>query len=60
MNEKNIKKSKDKTLKTIKEIKSSAPKIIFKARNLVVTLRNKSQIKKWLDTYPNGEYQINY
>jgi len=49
-----------KTLKEVALINSSAPKIIFKARNLIVTLRNKSQLKKWLDTYPDGKYQINY
>ena len=48
-----------KTLKEITIIKNSVPKIVFTARNIVVTLRNKSQLKKWLDIYPEGEYQIN-
>lgn len=48
-----------KTLKEIAIIKNSVPKIVFTARNIVVTLRNKSQLKKWLDIYPDGEYQIN-
>ena len=40
-------KSLKKTLKSISEIKERVPKIIFKAQNLVVTLRNKSQLKRW-------------
>lgn len=60
MNEKKYKrkKSKEKTLKIIKEIKSSTPKIIFTARNLVVTLRKKSQLDTWLSLYPEGKYTI--
>ena len=54
----NRKKSLKKTLKIIKEIKSSTPKIIFKVKNLVVTLRNKSQLNRWLELYPDGKYTI--
>ena len=53
------KKSLVKTLKALKEIKDSVPKIIFKAKNLVVTLKNKQQLKRWLEIYPDGEYTIN-
>jgi len=52
------KKSLKKTLKIIKEIKSNTPKIIFKVKNLVVTLRNKSQLNRWLELYPDGKYTI--
>lgn len=52
------KKSLKKTLKIIKDIKDSAPKIIFKAKNIIVTLRNKSQLATWLEIYPEGEYTI--
>jgi len=47
-----------KTMKILDNIKSSAPKIIFKAQNLVVTLRNKSQLNRWLQLYPDGKYTI--
>ncbi|MBU46925.1 MAG: hypothetical protein CMD28_05785 [Flavobacteriales bacterium] len=49
-----------KTLKAISEIKDRVPKIIFRAQNLVVTLRSKSQLKRWIDLYPKGTYTINY
>ena len=49
-----------KTWETIKEIKNSTPKIIFRAHNLVVTLRNKTQLNRWLKIYPDGKYTINY
>ena len=52
------KKSMKKTLKIIKGIKDSAPKIVFKAKNLVVTLRNKAQLATWLKIYPDGKYTI--
>ena len=54
----NRKKSLKKTLKILKEIKSNTPKIIFKVKNLVVTLRNKSQLNRWLELYPDGKYTI--
>ena len=53
------KKSFKKTIQEINLIKKSVPKIIFRAKNLVVTLKNKDQIKRWLDLYPDGTYQIN-
>ena len=43
----------------LKEIKDSTPAIVFKAHNLVVTLRNKSQLNTWLKLYPEGTYTIN-
>jgi hypothetical protein len=54
------KKSLKKTLDAIIKIKNSTPKIIFRAHNIVVTLRNKSQINRWLEIYPEGKYTINY
>ena len=50
----------NKTLKKISQIKSSIPKIVFKANNIIVTLKSKSQLDKWMDIYPHGKYQINY
>ena len=47
-----------KTMKILDSIKNSAPKIIFKAQNIVVTLRNKSQLNRWLQLYPDGKYTI--
>ena len=38
-------------MKAINEIKNSVPKIIFKALNIVVTLKNKAQLNKWLQLY---------
>ena len=57
---KNIKEKKSlkKTLNTVIEIKNSTPKIIFKAESLVVTLRNKAQLNRWLKIYPNACYTI--
>ncbi|MBH70470.1 MAG: hypothetical protein CMP69_04440 [Flavobacteriales bacterium] len=51
--------SRNKSLKIIDEIKSNVPKITFKAKNLIVTLTNKSQLKRWLELYPDGKYTIN-
>ena len=45
--------------KILQEIKNSTPSIVFKAHNLVVTLRNKSQLNTWLKLYPEGTYTIN-
>ena len=53
------KKSLKKTIQEINVIKKSVPKIIFRAKNLVVTLKNKEQIKRWIELYPDGTYQIN-
>ena len=54
------KKSLKKTYDNLLKIKNKVPKIIFKAQNLVVTLKNESQLKKWLELYPQGKYTINY
>ena len=54
------KRSFKKTWDTIKEIKNRTPKIIFRAHNIVVTLRNKTQLNRWLEIYPEGKYTINY
>ena len=51
--------AKSKREKILNEIKNSTPTIVFKARNLIVTLRNKSQLKTWLSLYPEGTYTIN-
>ena len=51
--------AKSKREKILNEIKNSSPSIVFKARNLIVTLRNKSQLKTWLSLYPEGTYTIN-
>ena len=51
--------AKSKREKILNEIKNSTPSIVFKARNLIVTLRNKSQLKTWLSLYPEGTYTIN-
>lgn len=54
------KRSLKKTWDAIKEIKNKTPKIIFRAHNIVVTLRNKTQLNRWLEIYPDGKYTINY
>ena len=51
--------AKSKREKILNQIKNSTPSIVFKARNLIVTLRNKSQLKTWLSLYPEGKYTIN-
>ena len=51
--------AKSKREKILNEIKNSTPSIVFKARNLIVTLRNKSQLKTWLNLSPEGTYTIN-
>ena len=51
--------AKSKKEKILNEIKNSTPSIVFKARNLIVTLRNESQLKTWLNLYPEGTYTIN-
>ena len=53
------KKSLNRTNKVLQEIKTRVPNIIFKAHNLVVTLKNKNQLKRWLELYPEGRYTIN-
>ena len=54
------KKSLKNALKKINQINSSVPKIIFKTKNLIVTLKSKSQLIKWMKLYPEGKYVINY
>ena len=58
MKKKELKLSK-KTTKILNEIKSSTPKIVFHAKNIMVTLRSKEQLKQWLEKYPSGSYRIN-
>jgi|TARA_B110000263_G_scaffold222276_1_gene211253 hypothetical protein len=52
------KKSISKREKIILEIKRRTPKIIFTAKNLIVTLRNRDQLDRWLEMYPDGKYVI--
>ena len=49
-----------KALSKIEAIKNSVPKIVFKANNLIVTLKNKKQLSRWLEVYPEGTYVVNY
>ena len=51
--------SKNKRSKFLDKIKNSKPFIIFKASNITITLKNKDQLKRWLDRYPEGTYTIN-
>tara|TARA_B110000003_G_scaffold26440_1_gene25143 strand:- start:300 stop:473 length:174 start_codon:yes stop_codon:yes gene_type:complete len=51
-------KSLNKTKQILEDIKKRTPKIVFTAKNLIVTLRNRSQLHKWLKIYPDGEYII--
>ena len=51
-------KSLNKTKQILEDIKKRTPKIVFTAKNLIVTLRNRSQLDKWLKIYPDGEYII--
>ena len=52
------KKSLNKTKQILQDIKKRTPKIVFTAKNLIVTLRNRSQLDKWLEIYPDGKYII--
>tara|TARA_B100001142_G_C14256313_1_gene625253 strand:+ start:735 stop:923 length:189 start_codon:yes stop_codon:yes gene_type:complete len=54
------KQSTNKMIDKIKSIKGTVPKIVFRAKNIVVTLKNKSQLRRWMDIYPEGTYQVNY
>lgn len=53
-----------KTLKKVQEvidkINKSTPKFTFKHENMIVNLRNKDQLKTWLDLYPDGNFVVNY
>ena len=51
-------KSLNKTKQILEDNKKRTPKIVFTAKNLIVTLRNRSQLDIWLKTYPDGEYII--
>ena len=51
-------KSLNKKKQILEDIKKRTPKIVFTAKNLIVTLRNRSQLDKWLKIYPDGEYII--
>ena len=53
------KKTFKKALKEIEKIRNSVPKIIFKTKNLIVTLKHKRQLDRWIKLYPDGEYIIN-
>jgi len=46
------------TKQILEGIKKRTPKIVFSAKNLIVTLRNRSQLDKWLEIYPDGKYII--
>jgi len=52
------KKSSSQKEKIIQEIKNRTPKIIFTVKNLIVTLRNRNQLDRWLEMYPDGQYVI--
>ena len=52
------KKSLSKKNKIIAEIKKRTPKIVFTAKNLIVTLRNRNQLDRWLEIYPDGKYVV--
>ena len=52
------KKSIIKQEKILKEIKSRTPKIVFTVKNLIVTLRNRNQLDRWLEMHPDGQYVI--
>ena len=44
--------------KILEEIKKRVPDIVFTAKNLIVTLRNRNQLDRWLEMYPDGQYVI--
>ena len=52
------KKSLSKTKQILEDIKKRTPKIVFTAKNLIVTLRNRNQLDRWLEMYPVGQYVI--
>jgi hypothetical protein len=49
---------KRKAEKILDKIKNNSPSIIFKTKTMIVTLKTKEQLKKWLDMYPTGEYKF--
>ena len=52
------KKTASKRDKILAEIKKRTPKIVFTAKNLIVTLNNRDQLNRWLEIYPEGKYII--
>ena len=51
-------KSLSKAKQILQDIKKCTPKIVFTTKDLIVTLRNRSQLDKWLEIYPDGKYII--
>ena len=51
--------SKARKIKELEKLKTIKPLIVFKANKLVVTLKNKEQLKRWLIRHPEGSYTIN-
>ena len=49
---------KNKAKKILAKIKNNSPSIIFKTKDMTVTLKTKEQLKKWLDMYPTGQYTL--
>ena len=49
---------KKKAEKILEKIKNNTPSIIFKTKGLIVTLKTKEQLKRWLDKYPTGKYEL--
>tara|TARA_B110000881_G_scaffold13704_1_gene10226 strand:+ start:357 stop:530 length:174 start_codon:yes stop_codon:yes gene_type:complete len=52
------KKTASKRDKILAEIKKRTPKIVFTAKNLIVTLSNRNQLNRWLEIYPDGKYIV--
>ena len=52
------KKTASKREKILAEIKKRTPKIVFTAKNLIVTLSNRNQLNRWLEIYPDGKYVV--
>ena len=51
-------KSLNKTKQILEDIKKRTPKIVFTAKNLIVTLSNRDQLNRWLEIYPDGKYVV--
>ena len=52
------KKTASKRDKILAKIKKRTPKIVFTAKNLIVTLSNRNQLNRWLEIYPDGKYVV--
>ena len=52
------KKTASKRDKILAEIKKRTPKIVFTAKNLIVTLSTRNQLNRWLEIYPDGKYVV--